>query len=98
METKGKALEPTIGWVKQNPLAALLGAAIFATLVYFFGFVRLFSVGTQSTAVWAWEAWSPETNYEHAPLILPIAAFIIWWERDKLRNAPVSSSWWGWCS
>ncbi|MGH8102381.1 MAG: exosortase/archaeosortase family protein, partial [Chthoniobacterales bacterium] len=35
-------------------------------------------------------------NYEHATLILPIAAFIVWWERDKLRNAPVSSSGWGW--
>src|ERR1043166_9245950 len=94
METKGKPL--TIAWVKQNPLGALLGAAIFATLVYFFGFVRLFSVGTESTAVWAWRAWNPENNYEHAVLILPIAVFIIWWERDKLRNAPISSSRWGW--
>lgn len=96
METKSNAFKVTIASVKQNPLAALLGAAIFATLVYFFGFVPLFSVGTESTAVWAWRAWNPENNYEHATLILPIAIFIIWWERDKLRNAPVGSSWWGW--
>ena len=96
MESKHNPFESAIEWVKQNSLAALIGAAILATLVYFFGFVRLFSVGTESTAVWAWRAWNSENNYEHARLILPIAAFIIWWERDKLRNAPVSSSWWGW--
>jgi len=96
METKSNAFAATIASVKRNPLAALLGAAIFATLVYFFGFVRLFSVGTESAAVWAWRAWNPETNYEHAKLILPIVAFIIWWERDKLRKAPLGSSSCGW--
>jgi exosortase len=96
MESKHNPFESPIEWVKQNSLAALVGAAILVTLVYFFGFVRLFSMGTESTAVWAWRAWNSENNYEHARLILPIAAFIIWWERDKLKNAPVSSSWWGW--
>jgi exosortase len=96
METKQSSLESGIEWVKQNSLATLFGAAIIATLVYFFGFVRLFSVGTESTAVWAWRAWNPENNYEHARLIIPIAAFIIWWERDKLKNALVGSSAWGW--
>ena len=71
MESKHNPFESAIEWVKQNSLAALVGAAILATLVYFFGFVRLFSVGTESTAVWAWRAWNSENNYEHARLILP---------------------------
>jgi exosortase len=88
--------ESTVIWIKNNPLAALLGGVIIATLIYFFGFVPLFSAGTESTAVWAWKAWNSETNYEHARLILPIAAFIIWWERDKLKSAPLGTSAWGW--
>ena len=83
-------------WIRRNPLSALLLLVIAATLVYFLGFVRLFSAGTESTLVWAWRAWNPETNYEHAKLIPFIAAFLVWYDRDKLKNAPVSSSGWGW--
>ena len=95
-EKLSNPLPSALDWVKTNPLTALLVFAIVATLVYFLGFVRLFSVGAESTVVWAWRAWNPETNYEHAKLILPIAAFIIWWERDKLKKAPPGSSPWGW--
>ena len=70
----------------------LLAAAILATLVYFFGFVKLFTGGHLSTAVWAWQAWTPETNYEHAKFIPLIVAFLIWHSRDKLKAAPVGSS------
>lgn len=84
------------GWIKRNPAAAILLLTIVATLVYFLGFVRLFVNGGVSTLVWAWQAWTPETNYEHAKLIPLIVVFLVWYDRDKLKNAPVSSSRWGW--
>ena len=75
----------------------MLLLTIIATLVYFLGFVRLFFVnGGVSTLVWAWQAWTPETNYEHAKLIPLIVVFLVWYDREKLKNAPVSSSPWGW--
>jgi exosortase len=83
-------------WVKRNPIPTLLLAAIALTLIYFFGFVKVFLNGHLSTFTWAWQAWNPETNYEHAKLIPFITAFLIWYERDKLRAVPISSSPWGW--
>lgn len=45
---------------------------------------------------WAAQAWTPETNYEHAWLIPPIVAFLVWYDWKKLRSAPIGSSPWGW--
>ena len=81
---------------RENPLATLLAAAIVAIFVYFFGFLPLFSDHRLSTFVWAWQAWNPETNYEHAKLIPLIVAFLIWHSRGQLRTAPIGSSRWGW--
>src|ERR1700687_6175346 len=83
-------------WEKRNPLAVALLFTIIGTLVYFFGFVKLFMNGNLSTWTWAWQAWNPETNYEHAKIIPLIVAFLIWYDRDKLKNAPIGSSRWGW--
>ena len=83
-------------WVQQNPLQAFLFAAITAILVYFFGFVPLFMNGQLSTCVWGWQAWNPETNYEHAKLIPLIVAFLVWNSRDKLKAAKIGSSPLGW--
>ena len=83
-------------FVRSEPLSALLIATVVGTLVYFFGFLPLFLNGRLSTAVWAWQAWTPETNYEHAKLIPLIVAFLIWYDRDKLKAAPLGSSRWGW--
>jgi exosortase len=77
--------------------ALFVAALIFAAVItYFFGFVKIFLNGNLSTFVWAWQAWNPETNYEHAKLIPLIVAFLVWHSRDKLRTAPISSSHWGW--
>ena len=85
-----------MGWVRNNPAAAFLGAALVATFAYFFGILPLFSNGQLSTLVWAWLAWNPETNYEHAKLIPLIVAFLVWNARDKLKAAELGSSKWGW--
>jgi len=82
--------------IRREPVGALLLAAIVATFVYFFGWLHLFTNGRLSTWTWAWQAWNPETNYEHAKIIPLIVAFLIWYDRDKLKNAPLGSSRWGW--
>lgn len=84
------------GSAERDPLAAALLLTIIATLVYFFGFLKLFTGGTLSTWIWAWRAWNPETNYEHAKIIPLIAVFLVWYARDKLKVAPVGFSRWGW--
>ena len=86
----------TRDWTKRDPLAAALLLTIVATLVYFFGFAKLFTNGSLSTWVWAWQAWNPETNYEHAKIIPLITVFLVWYARDKLKVAPIGSSRWGW--
>jgi len=83
-------------FVRREPLSALLMAAIIATFVYFFGSLHLFTEGRVSTFTWAWQAWTPETNYEHAKLIPLIVAFLVWYDRDKLKAAQLGSSRWGW--
>src|SRR5438445_5620948 len=89
-------LQVTRDWTQRSQLGAVLLLTIIATLVYFFGFVKLFTNGSLSTLTWAWQAWSPETNYEHAKIIPFITVFLIWHARNKLKVAPVSSSRWGW--
>src|SRR5882724_3525057 len=82
--------------IRREPLVGLLIVTIILTFVYFFGVLHLFTNGQLSTCTWALQAWTPETNYEHAKYIPLIAAFLIWYDRDKLRNATVGSSRWGW--
>ena len=84
--------------IRRDPLSAVLVATVIATLVYFFGVLHLFTNGRLSMWTWAWQAWNPETNYEHAKFIPLIVAFLIWYNRDKLKNAPIGSSRWGWWS
>jgi exosortase len=83
-------------WARQNPLGALLVASIAVTVLYFFGWLKLFNGDQRSTFLWAWLAWNPQTNYEHAKLIPFIVIFLVWLSREKLRKAEVGSSRWGW--
>ena len=99
-QTQASAPAPSFGevlarfgnWCRSNPVAAVLFAAIFAVFVYFFGCFKIFTNGSRTTALWAWEAWNPENNQEHSVLILPIAIFLIWYHRDKLDRAPKQPS------
>lgn len=81
---------------RREPAGALLLATIVVTFLYFFGWLHLFTNGRLSTWTWAWQAWNPETNYEHAKIIPLVVAFLIWYDRDKLKTAPLGSSRWGW--
>src|SRR6266478_6950944 len=89
-------MRASIEWAKRNQSGVLLLFTLVVTFVYFFGWLHLFTNGRLSLWTWAWQAWNPETNYEHAKFIPLIVAFLIWYDRDKLKNAPVGSSRWGW--
>lgn len=85
--------------IRANPIGVLAGLVLLAVLVYFFGVVRLFGDrinGLWSIAVWCWQVWSPKNNYEHAKLIPLIVLFLVWYDRDRLKAAPIGSSRWGW--
>jgi hypothetical protein len=39
--------------------------------------------------------WASSPEYSHCVLIPPIAAFLIWQQRDRLERLPFEGSWWG---
>lgn len=82
----------------QRPAAALLLVFVAGIVIFFFGYLKLFLSWKISAFSWAWQAWNPETNYEHAKFIPIIVLFLVWHARDKLQAAPISSSKWGWAS
>lgn len=87
-----------LGWARSNPLSALLWLTIIGTLVYFFCYLPVFlnpDRVPESIFAWAWRAWNPETNYQHAKLIPLIAVGLVWYHRDELVRAPLGSSSWG---
>jgi exosortase D (VPLPA-CTERM-specific) len=43
--------------------------------------------------MWAWWAASPEDSF--GVLIPPIAAFLMWQQKDRLERMPFTGSWWG---
>lgn len=81
-----------LAWCRREPLGALVVAGILATLIYFFGFHRVFLNGMQSTAEWAFAAWNSENDLEHGWVIFPAALFIAWWHRKEMAAAPKSTS------
>jgi exosortase D (VPLPA-CTERM-specific) len=42
-----------------------------------------------------WQYWIESPEYSHCLLIPPIAAFLIWQQKDRLERLPFSGSWWG---
>jgi exosortase len=93
----GEFLRWSSNWVRRNPAHAFLLAAIFATVIYYFGFLGLFIKGTYaqgvaSAAAWAWQAWNPVANQEHSKLVPLIFLILVWLARDKIRRAPKSGS------
>src|SRR5947208_1244611 len=81
-----------VKWCSANPLCALGLAAITATLVFFYSFIKPFSNGGESAAVWAWRAWNPENNLEHGKFVPLISIFLAWYHRDELTRAPKEGS------
>jgi len=68
------------------PWSAALGAGLVAALS-----IWLFWDGLS----YMWGYWLGTPEYSHAVLIPPIAAFLIWQQKDRLEQIPFEGSWWG---
>ncbi len=42
-----------------------------------------------------WGSWIDSPEYSHGLLIPPIAAFLVWQQKDRLERMPFNGSWWG---
>jgi len=79
-------------WVRRNPLHALLTVALVGTIIYFFGFLRLFANHSQAIWPWAWIRFLPQYNQEHSKIIPLIVLGLIWYHRKALTVAPKKGS------
>ena len=88
--------ELALAWARANPLPAALLGAFVLTLVIFYAAVPLFYLPANHLFItcwqWIWEAWNPETHYEHGKLILPIILFLVWECLPRLRGIRLSPS------
>jgi exosortase D (VPLPA-CTERM-specific) len=57
------------------------------------GLLSLWPFWDGLTAMWGWWIDSPE--YSHGLLIPPVAAFLIWQQKDRLERVPFTGSGWG---
>jgi len=88
----GGFLRSFLSWVRNRPLEAFLFFAVTATVVYFFGFLRLYANQSQPIWEWAWLRFLPQYNQEHSKLIPPLVLFLVWYHRDEIRKAPKHGS------
>jgi exosortase len=75
------------------PVTAFLLITISATLIVFFGFLKLYA--GESILVWAWKHWLPNLNQEYGKLVIPISLGLVWYHRKHIRKANKSGSNWG---
>ncbi len=88
----GGFLRSLLLWIKARPLQAFLLAAVTATVIYFFGFLRLYANQSQPIWEWAWLRFLPQYNQEHSKLIPFLVLFLVWYHRDRIRRAHVAGS------
>src|SRR5258708_6052080 len=82
-------------WCRANPVPAALLTVLLGGLVYFFAVQKLFTGGSLTTWVWAYQAWNEGNDLEHGPGILPAAIVVAWMHREDFRRAVKAPSWLG---
>jgi exosortase D (VPLPA-CTERM-specific) len=71
-------------WRLSSPLIVMVAGALALSMWLFWdGLYRM----------WGW--WLEEPEYSHGMLIPPIAAFLIWQQKDRLERVSFTGSWWG---
>jgi len=68
------------------PLGLVLGgiaAGLLSVLPFWNGLIQM------------WQYWIDSPEYSHCLLIPPIAAFLVWQQKDRLERLPFTGSWWG---
>jgi exosortase D (VPLPA-CTERM-specific) len=73
----------TIWRLPWTSIAAAVLAVGISLWLFWDGLVRM----------WGW--WMEEPEYSHGLLIPPIAAFLIWQQKDRLEQLDFRGSWWG---
>jgi len=91
-ETRGDAA-PVEAAASRSPLVPLLVFTIAATLVVFFGVLKVYAGAP--IMVWAWKHWLPNLNQEYGKLVIPIALWLVWYHRKEIRSAVKEGSNWG---
>jgi exosortase D (VPLPA-CTERM-specific) len=84
VETLPPHLPAGIVWRLSSPVI-LAACAAFALTLWLFWDGIVF--------MWGW--WMGLPEYSHGVLIPPVAAFLIWQQKDRLERIPFSGSWWG---
>ncbi len=75
---------PGIVWRLSRPVIAVI-CAVLALSIWLFWDGLL--------AMWEW--WIGMEEYSHGVLIPPVAAFLVWQQKDRLERIPFEGSWWG---
>ena len=64
-------------------LAAVAGAGLISLLPFWNGLTQM------------WQFWIDFPEYSHCLLIPPVAAFLLWQQKDRLEQVRFDGSWWG---
>jgi len=84
VETLSPFARSTTVWrFRWSSIVALLAAAALCLWLFWDGLDQM----------WGWWIDSPE--YSHGLLIPPVAAFLIWQQKDQLERLAFNGSWWG---
>src|SRR5277367_5029887 len=66
------------------------GLVLIAAVV---GLLSLWPFWDGLTRMWGW--WVDQPEYSHGLLIPPVAAFLMWQQKDRLERIPFTANWWG---
>jgi exosortase D (VPLPA-CTERM-specific) len=66
------------------------GLVLIAAIV---GLLSLWPFWDGLTRMWGW--WIDQPEYSHGLLIPPVAAFLMWQQKDRLERIPFTANWWG---
>ncbi len=63
------------------------------TMAVVVGLLSLWPFWDGLTRMWGW--WIDQPEYSHGLLIPPVAAFLMWQQKDRLERIPFTANWWG---
>jgi exosortase D (VPLPA-CTERM-specific) len=85
------SVESLPGFTGSSTVWRFRWSSIFAAVAALAVCIWLFWDGL--TAMWGW--WLEAPEYSHSLLIPPLAAFLIWQQKDRLETLNFQGSWWG---
>jgi exosortase D (VPLPA-CTERM-specific) len=83
---------PSIGPASNAPPVWRLSPVLLSAAVVV-GLLSLWPFWDGLTRMWGW--WVDEPEYSHGLLIPPVAAFLMWQQKDRLERMPFTANWWG---